>query len=96
MALIFAWDPRKAEANLKKHGVSFTEASEVFADAFSLTIDYPDHFQGEERYVTIGQSLRQGLCVVVHADDGDAVRIISARPATARERRAYEQGIQKT
>lgn len=95
MGIVFKWDGRKAEANLKKHGVSFTEASTVFGDALSLTIEDPAHSLGETRFVTVGQSLRQRLLVVVHTDSGQVLRIISARLAAASEQRAYEQGIQK-
>lgn len=90
MGIIFVWDGKKAEGNRKKHGVSFDEACGVFGDAFSLTIEDPAHSLGEERFVTIGQTPQAALLVVVHADKGEIVRIISARPATAKERKAYE------
>ena len=92
MALRFSWDPRKAAANLRKHGVSFEEASTAFGDPLSLTIPDPDHSGSEERQILLGQSAAQRLLVVVHVErHGDELRIISARPATRRERRDYEE-----
>ena len=87
----FEWDPEKARANLAKHGVSFEEAMRAFLDPLSVTILDPDHTEGEDRFVLIGQSPTGRLLVVVHTDRGDAVRLISARRATRRERRTYEQ-----
>ena len=87
----FEWDPEKARANLAKHDVSFEEAMRAFLDPLSVTILDPDHTEGEDRFVLIGQSPTGRLLVVVHADRGDAVRLISARRATRRERRTYEQ-----
>jgi uncharacterized DUF497 family protein len=84
----FEWDPRKAAANLAKHGVSFDEASTVFGDPLAVTIPDPLHSVGEPRFVTLGQSSKALLVVVVHTDR-EAVRIISARRATSRERRIY-------
>lgn len=91
MGILFVWDGRKAESNRRKHGLSFDEACGVFGDALSLTIGDPAHSLGEERFVTIGQTPQGALLVVVHADKGETVRIISARPATVKERKAYEQ-----
>ena len=87
----FEWDPEKARANLAKHGISFEEAMRAFLDPLSVTILDPDHTEGEDRFVLIGQSPTGRLLVVVHTDRGDAVRLISARRATRRERRTYEQ-----
>ncbi len=92
MPLIFTWDPRKAEANLGKHGVSFEEASTVFGDPLSLTIPDPDHSEAEARFVVLGYSFRRNLLVVVHSEIGDNIRIISARRATRHEREDYEEG----
>lgn len=91
MAIQFEWDSRKAHDNLAKHGVSFDEASTVFQDGLSITIADPLHFTDEERFVLIGHSCRNRLLVVVHVDRGVRTRIISARPATKRERRNYEE-----
>ena len=87
----FEWDPEKARANLAKHRVSFEEAMGAFLDPLSVTILDPDHGEGENRFVLIGQSSRGRLLVVVHTDRGRAIRLISARRATRRERRTYEQ-----
>ena len=92
MALQFAWDARKAAANLRKHGVSFAEAATAFGDPLSLTIPDPDHSQDEDRFLLIGRSTRQHLVVVTHAERGDTIRMISARRASRRERIAYEEG----
>ncbi|MBN1660671.1 MAG: BrnT family toxin [Anaerolineae bacterium] len=88
----FEWDPKKARANLSKHGVSFDEAATVFLDDLSLTGDDPDHSVSEERYVTFGISIAGHLLVVAHTERGDRTRIISARPATRSERKLYEEG----
>ena len=89
--LIFDWDPEKAAANLRKHGVAFSEAVTAFADPLSLTIPDPDHSVGEARYVLIGVDLAGRLVVVAHAEADDSIVIISARPATNAERRSYEE-----
>lgn len=86
MAFIFQWDKRKARQNLKSHKVSFEEASTVFGDTLSRTIDDPRHSEDEDRYVIVGQSVQGRLLVVVHTIRGDDIRIISARVATPRER----------
>jgi len=93
MGLRFQWDPRKARINRAKHKVDFEEAVTVFADPLSLTIPDPLHSLSEDRFVTIGTSARARLVVVVHADRQDVTRIISARPATVRERKTYEEGV---
>ena len=86
------WDPKKARANLRKHGVSFDEAATVFLDDLSLTGDDPDHSVSEERSVTFGISSVGRLLVVAHTERGERTRIISARPATRSERKLYEEG----
>ena len=91
MALTFVWDPQKAASNLKKHGVSFEEATTAFADPLSLTIPDPDHSESEERCVLVGLSNMARLVVVVHTETGETIRIISARSASALERRKYEE-----
>ncbi|HKU76043.1 MAG TPA: BrnT family toxin [Pyrinomonadaceae bacterium] len=92
MSFTFEWDEEKASENLTKHGVSFSEASTVFADPLSRTILDPLHSEEEERLVILGQSGLQHTLVVVHTYRVEVIRIISARPATARERRDYERG----
>ncbi len=91
MAFIFQWNKRKARHNLSNHKVSFEEASTVFGDTVSRTIDDPLHSEEENRYVIIGQSARGRLLVVVHTIRGDSIRIISARVATSQERKEYEE-----
>ncbi len=86
----FDWDDGKAEANLSKHGVSFLEAATVFEDDLSITFFDADHSMNEERFVIIGHSQRGRLLFVSHTDTDDQVRIISAREATRRERKVYE------
>jgi len=88
--LIFEWDLQKAKSNLKKHGVSFEEASTAFQDTLSLTIDDPLHSMDGERVVLIGMSNKNRSLVVVHTERGDNIRIISARKATKEERKNYE------
>ncbi|HYN02069.1 MAG TPA: BrnT family toxin [Vicinamibacteria bacterium] len=88
----FEWDPRKAEANLRKHGVSFDEASTVFGDPLAATVSDPDHSADEARSITIGQSASQLLVVVVHAHRGEIIRIISARRPTLGEKKKYAHG----
>ncbi len=92
MALFFEWDENKAKINLQKHDVSFKEAATVFGDPLSLTIRDPLHSIKEERFVILGYSYKNRLLVVMHTEQGDNIRIISARRATRRERRAYEKG----
>ena len=93
MALTFEWDSRKARSNLSKHGISFEEASTIFGNSLSLTIPDPDHSITERRYVTMGRAFNGKLLVVVHTDRGNNIRMISARRASRRERRFYEQEV---
>ena len=86
----FTWDPAKAEQNLDTHGVSFQEATTVFGDPLAGTIPDPDHSVGEERSITVGHSTAGQLLVVCHVEQGDTIRIISARRATSHERKDYE------
>jgi len=85
----YEWDPAKATANLRKHGIEFADAVTVFADPLAATRadDEPD----EERFVTIGVEASGELLVVVYTWRGSRIRIISARKATRRERRDYER-----
>jgi uncharacterized protein len=93
MPLRFSWDPRKAASNARKHRVSFQEAATAFADPLSLTVPDPDRSDAEARFLLLGLSDRQRLLVVTHVErDDDLVRLISARLATRRERRQYEEG----
>ncbi len=92
----FEWDRDKENENLRKHGVSFGEASTVFRDALASAVPDLEHSEQEDRWITVGLSEQGRLVRVVHVDieeDGAlTIRIISARPADRRERNAYEQG----
>ncbi len=92
MSLDFEWDENKANQNLKKHGVSFEEASAVFSDPLARTIQDPLHSEEEDRFVNLGESQSRRLLVVVFTERGDKIRIISARVATRRERKDHEEG----
>jgi uncharacterized DUF497 family protein len=85
----FEWDAKKAAQNLRKHGVSFDEASTAFADWHSLTVPDPGHSAGEPRYYLLGMSDRGRLLVVCHTDRGEVTRIFSAWRANARQRRQH-------
>jgi uncharacterized DUF497 family protein len=87
----FIWDPAKAEENLKKHRLDFREAATVFDDPLSTTFPDIDHSVGERRFLIIGMSALSRILVVSHAENGDTIRIISARRATRPERRFYEE-----
>ena len=88
----FEWDPNKAISNLRKHKISFDEASTALSDPMAATGADPDHSIGEFRYVTFGISGRGRLLVVAHTEQNETVRIISARLASKRERKIYEEG----
>ncbi|OGW07628.1 MAG: hypothetical protein A2W75_08865 [Nitrospinae bacterium RIFCSPLOWO2_12_39_15] len=88
----FEWDPKKAISNLRKHKVSFEEASTALRDTMAATGADPDHSIGEFRYVTFGISERGRLLVVAHTEQSDTIRIISARLASKREKKIYEEG----
>jgi uncharacterized DUF497 family protein len=88
----FEWDKKKAAANLRKHRVSFAEASTALRDNFSATAHDPDHSEDEDRFVTLGISSTGRLLAVAHTERGNNVRIISSRLATKSERQIYEQG----
>lgn len=89
----FEWDPDKAAFNGRKHGVTFHEAATAFGDPLSVTVPDPRHSVGEERFVLFGRSGRGRLLAVMHTERGAVIRIISARQATPRERREYEEGL---
>lgn len=90
--MIVEWDDRKAAANVRKHGVSFDEAITALEDPLSVTYRDPDHSEDEFRFLTFGLGSSGRILVVAHADREEAIRLISARPATRSERRAYEEG----
>ncbi len=85
------WDPIKAKYNLKKHGVPFEEAATALGDPMAVTGSDPDHSLYEERYVTFGVSEKGRLIVVSHTEEGETIRIISARRASKGERELYEE-----
>jgi len=87
----FEWDAAKAARNLAKHGIMFEEAGSVFGDRLGRITPDPRHSVDEDRYVLLGYSRRQRLLAVMFAERGEAIRIISARRATRRERRDYEE-----
>lgn len=96
MELVIEWDSAKAKSNLRKHGVNFVEAAQVFRDPLALTILDRGHVAHEERWITLGQVTGRQLIVVVHtwaesSSNKTVVRIISAREATDRECRQYEE-----
>lgn len=86
----FEWHRAKAEENLRKHGVSFDEAVTIFYDPLSATFNDEEHSADEARWITVGYSARARLPVVAHTERGATVRIVSARRATARERKRHE------
>ena len=87
----FEWNPDKADRNLNKHGISFEEAGTVFDDPLFITVLDEEHSVDEERYITLGLSKTGRLLLIAHTDRQGAIRIISARKATKRERRFYEE-----
>jgi hypothetical protein len=88
----FEWDPDKSNANLKKHGISFHEASTVFGDPLAITFNDPDHSMREHRFLTFGYSRMNQLLVVIHTERHERTRIISTRRATRQESKIYENG----
>lgn len=94
MDIHFEWDRNKAESNLRKHGISFIEAAEVFSDPLAIKLHDVDHSEQEDRWVTIGQVRSMRIVVTVHTwqedDENIYVRIISARKATVHEIKNYE------
>jgi uncharacterized DUF497 family protein len=86
------WDPDKASANLIKHGVDFYNAATVFTDPLSTTFASEDHSERQARFLTIGEAVGGELLVVAHTEEGEIIRIISARRTTPRERRFMKKG----
>ena len=89
----FTWDNNKNTTNFLKHGISFEEASTVFYDDYAILFDDPDHSIQEERFLIIGNSYQNHLCIVSHCyrESDNVIRIISARLATRKERNTYEE-----
>jgi Uncharacterized protein conserved in bacteria len=92
---LFTWDKNKNLSNIKKHGVPFKEAATVFLDPSATLIDDEDHSQDEERYIVIGMSKKLRMLMVCHCyrDDGETIRIVSAREATSTEENLYGGAI---
>ena len=88
----FEWHSRKAEINLRKHGVSFDEAASIFLDSLALSGPDPDHSIGESRYISFGISRLGRLLSISHTYRPGAIRIIMARRMTRGERKTYEEG----
>ena len=95
--LKFEWDEKKNQQNIKKHGVSFQEATSVFYDDEALIISDEDHSKDEERFILIGFSFKANLLVVCHCyrQKDSIVRIISARKASSNERKDYLEHYEK-
>jgi len=91
--LRFEWDPKKAAANLAKHAVPFSEAKTAFSDDLGFVIEDPAHSADEQRFILLGLSANLRLLVVVHClrERGQVIRLISARPASRRERTQYKE-----
>ncbi|MDZ7661472.1 BrnT family toxin [Thiohalophilus sp.] len=86
------WDPAKAKANLRKHGIHFSDAEAVLFDPLALSMEDQDA-EGEDRYIAMGEDTVGRVLVVVYTYRGDTIRIISARLATRKEMNVYEKGI---
>jgi hypothetical protein len=93
----FEWDPRKATANRRKHGIPFEEAESVFSDEHALLIDDPEHSADEDRFVLLGLSAALRVLIVVHCyrTDESIIRLISARKADRQERELYARRLQR-
>ena len=95
----FEWDRKKEHINIRKHGITFEQASYVFADPFALNRYNEKHSEDEERWILLGKSLNQTILVVVHTfrdnDGKEFVRIISARKATKKEEKSYKERCPK-
>ncbi len=91
--LKFEWDETKNQSNQRKHGISFEEAIGVFFDEYAILFDDPEHSEEEKRFLIIGITQKDKICIVNHCyrEDGGIIRIISARKATKRERKIYTE-----
>ncbi len=94
-SLRFDWDPDKARLNRHQHGIAFEEAQTAFDDPHARIIDDPDHSEVEPRAILLGYTQRNRLLVVVFAEREDVIRMISARKATRKERKTYEEKIRR-
>ena len=89
---VFEWDEHKANLNLRKHKVSFEEATTVFDDPYLMTFPDEEHSDNEQRFIDIGNSAKERVLVVIHTEREEIIRIISGRKATMTERGVYETG----
>jgi len=92
MSIEFEWDQNKAASNFLKHGVSFDEAKSVFDDPIYVDFYDPDQPYNEHRYIIIGHSVKNRLLIVAYAERKNKICLISAREATRREKKVYEEG----
>jgi uncharacterized DUF497 family protein len=95
--LRFSWDSRKAQANLRRHRVSFEEAETAFLDEEALVLDDPDHSDVEDRFILLGLSVAARVLFVCHClrESGSAIRIIGARRADRREQEQYRARLRR-
>lgn len=91
--MLFDWDEEKAKSNLAEHGISFDEATSVFDDPLFLTFADPEHSLQEQHFLIMRESARGRLLVISYTDRKDITRLISVRPATRKERKAYESEL---
>lgn len=91
----FIWDPAKEKINIQKHKINFTESCYIFPDQYSLKLFDKNHSEGEDRWITLGQTLNGNILLVVHAfvkmDDIEVMRIISSRKAIKRSKRIFRE-----
>ena len=92
-SISFGWDEEKNKKNIKKHKISFEEASTVFYDEYAIVFDDPDHSVDENRFLIIGTSKTDKLCIISHCyrDEEGIIRIISARLAVKKEKEFYNE-----
>ena len=86
------WDPRKAEANFRKHKIRFSDAETVLFDPMALTIE-DQIVDQEQRLLSVGSDAIGRILVVAYTYHGNTIRLISARKANSKERKYYEKGI---
>jgi uncharacterized protein len=89
----FEWDPKKAEANFRKHGIRFSESLPVFEDDHALTVTDDVSDSMEQRFVSIGMGIKGQVLVIVYSFRNKNIRIILARPAQPQERAQYERNL---
>jgi len=95
MTTNFEWDESKASENFLKHGVAFEEAVSVFTNPLAVIFDDEGHSEEEPREIIVGHSFQNRLLLVCFVEREKSIRVISARPATVKERKDYEKGIPK-